>query len=63
MVVAVHNVHDEGDEAIDKHVSALLIVAPELEQIKKLLDEWAFIVICLEELEQLWCDLGSHLCN
>ena len=50
-IVVVDDFHNEGDEGIDEDVPALVVVAPNLEQIQQLLTYLTLVVVGLEQLQ------------
>ena len=62
-IVVLHYLHNERNECVGENISALIIVAPELEQVQEFLAKTAFIMESSEELQQPGSCLGSHLGN
>ena len=61
IVIALDNLHNEWNKSIDVYISAVVVLAPLLEEVYQLLPESAFAVFCDEYFQELWRYFGSHL--
>lgn len=61
VVIGLDNFHDEGNECVDEDIAAIVVLAPLLEQVQKLLTKISLAVLVLKNLQQLGCDLRRHL--